>query len=618
MLNLNPLNMMQKAAVTTKSKKTFVVAGAGCGKTRVLTYRIAYLLDNGIDEKDILAFTFTNKSAFEMKERLKELLDYESEVSLSTFHSFAYKFVKLFFNVLGFKQDFKIIDEDEKKKIIKRILTDGNYPLEEAFVLKQISNIKSLIDLNIKNLNKRMQILKVFLLYQETLKISNLMDFDDLLYFFYDLLQTNEYVQNRFTYHTYVLVDECQDINKIQYEIIKLLVRKSQNIFMVGDEDQCIYSFRGSDLNCIRDFINEEKAEVIKLEQNYRSCKNILMAANSVIKNNSSRVDKRLYTSYNDKNYKLIISDFYTDHEESVYIADLIEGLIDKGYNYKDFTILYRNNSISIPIEKELVKRKIPFYIFGKTPFFRRKEVKTIIYYLRLILNHNDNVAFLEIINYPKRGIGEYTINRIKDNIAQNGFSFYETIKNTPDLYVVEGIKSFISLIDKFTAIINDCDLVVFIKEILKDIDYFNILRNDKNSKDRLLNIYTFLDMVSEIDDDSSNVNRLNKFLADIYLENIKYEENKNYVKLMTIHQAKGLEYKIVILSGCNDGILPATHETIDLLEEERRLFYVAITRAKERLYLLSSKRRLVNGQYKSYEISPFVLEINKTTVNFN
>ena len=618
MINLNSLNLMQKAAVTTKSKKTFIVAGAGCGKTRVLTYRIAYLIDNGIDEKDILAFTFTNKSAFEMKDRLKELLNYESDVSLSTFHSFAYKYVKIFFNVLGFKQDFKIIDEDEKKKIIKRILIDGNYPLEEAFVIKEISNIKSLIDLNIKTLNKRMQVLKVFYIYQETLKTSNLMDFDDLLFYFYDLLQTNENIQNRFTYHTYVLVDECQDINKIQYEIIKLLARKSQNIFMVGDEDQCIYSFRGSDLNCIRNFINEEKADVIKLEQNYRSCQNILMAANSVIKNNSSRVDKRLYTNYNDKNYKLIISDFYTDYEESVYIADLIEELINRNYNYRDFTILYRNNSISIPIEKELVKRKIPFYIFGKNPYFRRKEVKTIIYYLRLILNHNDNVAFLEIINYPKRGIGEYTINLIKDNIINYGLSFYETIKNNPDLYSFDGIKSFVTIIEKFTAIINDCDLVVFVKELLKDLDYFNILRNDKNSKERLLNVYSFLDMISNIEEIGSNVDRLNTFLADIYLENIKHDENKNYVKLMTIHQAKGLEYKIVILSGCNDGILPSTHETIDLIEEERRLFYVAITRAKERLYLLSSKRRLVNGQYKSYAISPFVLEINKTTVNFN
>ena len=609
---------MQKAAVTTKSKKTFVVAGAGCGKTRVLTYRIAYLLENGTSEKDILAFTFTNKSAFEMKERLKDLLGYESDASLSTFHSFAYKYVKLFFNVLGFKQDFKIIDEDEKKKIIKRLLLSEDYPLEEDYVIKQISNFKSLIDLNIKNLRKRMEVLKIFFLYQETLKISNLMDFDDLLYFFYDLLQSNENMQNMFKYNTHVLVDECQDINKIQYEIIKLLAKKSQNIFMVGDEDQCIYSFRGSDLNCIRDFINEEKAEVIKLEQNYRSCANILMAANSVIKNNSSRVDKRLYTSYNDKNYKLIISDFYTDYEEAVYIADLIDGLINKGYNYRDFTILYRNNYVSIPIEKELLKRKIPFYIFGKTPFFRKKEVKTIIYYLRLILNHYDNVAFLEIINYPKRGIGEYTINRIKDNISKNGFSFYETIKNTPDLFIIDGIKSFINLIDKYTEIINDCDLLVFIKEILKDLDYFNILRNDKNSKDRITNVYTFLEMIGNIKPKGTNLETLNSFLSDIYLENVKFEEDKNFVKLMTIHQAKGLEYKIVILSGCNDGILPSTHETINLIEEERRLFYVAITRAKERLYILSSKRRLINGQYKTYAISPFVSEINKTTVNFN
>lgn len=609
---------MQKQAVTTTKKKVFVVAGAGCGKTRVLTYRIAYLLDRGVPESNIYAFTFANKSAKEMKDRLEDILDRETDVSLSTFHSFAYRIIKVFYNVLGYKENVRIIDEAEQVKIIKDIILNLKAPIDEDDALHAISCMKSLRSFKEYSFFKRMLTLKIALIYQETLKTSNLMDFDDLLYYLYRLLLDNQNIQNWFKENTFILVDECQDINKIQYEIIKLLARRSGNIFMVGDEDQCIYSFRGSDLNCIRDFKNEEKAEVIKLEQNYRSCKNILMAANSVIKNNSSRVDKRLYTSYNDRNYSIIASHLFTDYEESLYICDLIEELIKRNYNYRDFTILYRNNSVSIPIEKELVKRKIPFHIFGKVPFFKKKEVKTIIYYLRLILNHNDNIAFLEIINYPKRGIGEYTINRIKDNIINYGLSFYETIKSMPEFYVIDGIKDFLTLIEKFTEIINDCNLVTYVKELLKDLDYFNLLRQDKHSKDKLTNVFTFLEMIEKVEVVNTNNESLNNFLADIYLENNKTDPDKNYVKLMTIHQAKGLEYKIVILSGCNDGILPATHEPAYLLEEERRLFYVAITRAKERLYILSSEYRIVNGQKRRYPISPFISEINKATVNFN
>jgi len=609
---------MQKAAVTTTKKKVFVVAGAGCGKTRVLTYRIAYLLDKGVPESNIYAFTFANKSAKEMKDRLEDILGRETDVSLSTFHSFAYRIIKVFYNVLGYKENVRIIDEAEQVKIIKGIILDLKTPIDEDDALHAISCMKSLRLFKEYSFFKRMLALKIALIYQETLKTSNLMDFDDLLYYLYRLLLDNQNIQNWFKENTFILVDECQDINKIQYEIIKLLAKRSGNIFMVGDEDQCIYSFRGSDLNCIRDFKNEEKAEVIKLEQNYRSCKNILMAANSVIKNNPSRVDKRLYTSYNDKNYSIIATHFLSDFEESLYIGDLIEELLRRNYNYRDITVLYRNNSVSIPIEKELLKRKIPFHIFGKVPFFKKKEVKTIIYYLRLILNHNDNIAFLEIINYPKRGIGEYTINRIKDNIINYGLSFYETIRSMPEFYEIDGIKIFLTLIEKFTEIINDCNLVTYVKELLNDLDFFNLLRQDKHSKDKLTNVYTFLEMIEKVEVVNTNTESLNDFLADIYLENNKVDPDKNYVKLMTIHQSKGLEYKIVILSGCNDGILPATHEPAYLLEEERRLFYVAITRAKERLYILSSNYRIVNGQYKSYEISPFVSEINKRTINYN
>ena len=618
MVNLKLLNDQQKLAVTTSDEKVFVVAGAGCGKTRVLTYRIAYLLECGIMPSFIYAFTFTNKAAFEMKERVKELLGFESGVHLSTFHSFAYKIVQSNFDKIGFKENIIIIDDDEKKKIIRHIIESTNSSIVDVDAIKEISNIKSHSKVLKKKLVERVELLKIYFKYQDILKKSNKMDFDDLLVNLLELLINSNYNANLIFKNSFILVDECQDINNIQYEIINALAAKSNRVFMVGDEDQCIYSFRGSSLSCIKDFINNRHATIIKLEQNYRSCKNILDAANSVIDNNYGRVEKRLFTNYLEKNYKLIISNFDNDIEESIYICDLIEELLKHGYSYRDFTILYRNNIISIPVEKEMVKRNIPYFIFGKSQFFKKKEIRIILSYLKFIINPDDNLSFLDIVNYPCRGIGEEKIQQIKLYSLENNKSYYQSLL---DLIEINGYSSFISFKENmchFLDIKSNIILVNLLDDLINKIDYLNELKKEKQAKEKISNVYSLISIIKDLDPDDDFKKVLTNFINDTQLENDENKNEKDCCKLMTIHQSKGLEYKIVIVAGCNDGIIPASHSSIELLEEERRIFYVAITRAKERLYLLSSRRRLINGQYKNFEISPFILEINTNNITFN
>lgn len=609
MINLKLLNEAQKRAVTKQQGKTFVVAGAGCGKTRVLTYRIAYLLEQGEHEDNIYAFTFTNKAANEMKERLEEILGRKTNVTLSTFHSFALSILKSFPEYIGFEKNFTIIDEDDKRKIIKEIIEQNNLALVEVDAIKYISKIKNLSQIHFKSLVENLSVLKVFYEYQERLRNSNRMDFDDLLYKLYEMLKDNQWLREGLSEGmTQILVDEAQDINKIQYELILLLGESSNNIFLVGDEDQCIYSFRGSDINCIKDFTVNRHAEVIKLEQNYRSTKTILEAANSVIKKNQNRIDKTLFTNYQDKNFKLVVANLESDYAEAVYITDLIKALIQRGYSYKDFVILYRNNNLSIPIEKQLLKEKLPFYIIGQTQFFKRKEIKILIDYLNLIINNNDSISLMNIINTPSRKIGEKTIQEIKR--YDNYFEALKTLEN-------EATISFYNFIKEESKQMNKLTPYEFINKFISKINYMDYLRKEPNSKTKIANVYTFIEMFKDLDYQNPK-EEIIEFLNNLYLDNQKEKSLDGYIKLMTIHQSKGLEYKIVIIAGCNDGIIPSNKQDLKQFEEERRIFYVAITRAKERLYLLSGKRRINNGSIKDYMISPFILDIEKKIINYN
>jgi len=609
MINLKLLNEAQRRAVTKINGKIFVVAGAGCGKTRVLTYRIAYLLDQGEDENNIYAFTFTNKAANEMKSRLTEILGHETNVTLSTFHSFALSILKSFPEYVGFDRHFTIIDEDDKRKLIKEIIERNNLALVEVEAIKYISKIKNLSPLHFKSLIENLSVMKVFYEYQEILRNSNRMDFDDLLYKLYELLMNNAWLKHGLSEGmTHILVDEAQDINKIQYQLILLLGEYSDNIFLVGDEDQCIYSFRGSDINCIKDFTINRHAEVIKLEQNYRSTKTILEAANSVIKKNQNRIDKTLFTNYQDKNFKLVVANLESDYAEAVYITDLIKALIQRGYSYKDFVILYRNNNLSIPIEKQLLKEKLPFYIIGQTQFFKRKEVKILIDYLNLIINNNDSIALMNVINVPARKIGDKTVQEIKQ--YENYFEALNSLENEATINFYNFIKEESKLISKLTP-------YEFINKLITKLNYMDYLKKEPNSKAKIANVYTFIEMFKDLDYEYPK-EEIIEFLNNLYLDNQKEKSLDGYVKLMTIHQSKGLEYKIVIIAGCNDGIIPSSKQDLKQYEEERRIFYVAITRAKERLYLLSGKRRINNGSIKDYMISPFILDIEKKIINYN
>ncbi len=615
MINLKLLNKEQCKAVTKLTGKTYVVAGAGCGKTRVLTYRIAYLIENGYKEENIFAFTFTNKAANEMKQRIKELLNRDVKVTLSTFHSYCNSILYSFPEYVGYEPHYNIIDEEDKKSIIHNIITTLKLDIKEEIAIKAISNYKNLTSFPARTLKENLDTVKIYHIYQKTLKNSNKMDFDDLLYLFLKLLKNEIWIREELqTSCIQLLVDEAQDINKIQYQIILELAKLNQNIFLVGDEDQSIYSFRGSDIACINDFVNKEEAEVIKLEQNYRSCQNILEAANSVIRQNKNRIDKKLFTNYKENNFKLVVANLYSDNDEARYITALIKALINKGYKYSDFAILYRNNAISVNIEKELLKQELPYILIGKTPFFKHKEIKLLISYLLFLINNKDDISFTYIYNNPHRGIGEMTFNKIKELASQNSISLYEASKL---LLEDKNIKQFIDFINKLSVNLNNQTPHQLLSNLIKQLDYISILKKENNAKDKITRVYTLLEMFDQIELTDTTANLITNYLNNLYLEN-NPETETGYIKLMTIHQAKGLEYKTVIVAGCNDGILPSFKTNFNSLEEERRIFYVAITRAKERLYLLSARKRLIAGKYQDYNISPFILEIQKNLINYN
>ena len=398
MIDLKELNENQNQAVTRTSGYTLILAGAGTGKTRVLTYRIGYLIERKAYPGSIFAFTFTNKAANEMKVRLKYLNINTNGLTVSTFHSFCFGYLSVLAPYLGYKEFFIVIDDDDKLKVIRKIINENNIELIDTEVAKIISAIKNHTKYPLKSLKESFIINYVFHRYQEILKSYNKMDLDDLVYQFYKLLRQEKYfLEHLQKTCQYILVDECQDINNIQYEILLMLAKKHNNLFLVGDQDQCIYAFRGSNIENINHFINEKMAKVIKLEENYRSNKNILEVANALISNNKMRLDKKLYTTNRDQKFQVIRSDLASDKDEAIYVAKLIQKLIILDYNYSDIAVLYRNHFISTNFEKEFMRMNIPYHIFGSFPFFKHKEIKTLIFYYQFLNNNDDDQALREI-----------------------------------------------------------------------------------------------------------------------------------------------------------------------------------------------------------------------------
>ena len=648
------LNPEQLAAVKHDRGPLLILAGAGSGKTRVLTHRIAYLIaERDVSPYQILAITFTNKAAREMKERVEKTVGEESQnIWVSTFHSTCVRILRRFIESLGYDRNFTIYDTDDQKSlmrdILKQLQIDTKQMKEKAF-LSAISSAKDELigpdayALNAHDYTSR-RIADVYKEYQKRLKENNALDFDDLIFKTVELFRTCpevlSYYQRRFRY---IMVDEYQDTNTAQFHLIKLLASSENeygetehNLCVVGDDDQSIYKFRGANIYNILNFEKEyPDARVIKLEQNYRSTKNILAAANEVIHNNLGRKDKALWTQNEDGNV-VHFTKYDSDLDEGYGVAERILAIMDEtGAQFCDFAVLYRTNAQSLVFEKALRGKQIKAKTIGALSFFQRKEVKDIIAYLKTIDNARDDIALNRIINVPKRGIGLTTIDRIKDYAALNGINLYSALERVENISSVERakakIQSFVALIEglRYEKESNQVSLKQLIKKLLEDTAYIDELRSDEpeTAEERIQNIDALISYAERYEQ-TEDLPSLTGFLEYCGLnseddsDEEEDEENAaNYVSLMTLHNAKGLEFPYVFLCGMEEGVFPSymsiSADNPELeIEEERRLCYVGITRAMKELYLSAAARRMLRGENQYNSLSRFIKEIPRYLLN--
>ena len=631
------LNDRQKEAVISTEGPCLVIAGAGSGKTKVLTHKIAYLIsEKYVKPWNIIAITFTNKAANEMKERIQNIIgDAANDLWMGTFHSICVKILRKYIDRIGFDHSFLIFDTSDQKTLIKECLKDlkvDDKLFTDRAVLSEISNGKNEMlepkDYKIKYAGdfRRETIGNIYELYQQRLKENNALDFDDIINYTIKILTENpdvlEYYTEKFKY---VLVDEYQDTNKAQFMLVSILASKYGNITVVGDNDQGIYSFRGADITNILNFEKDfPGTKIIKLEQNYRCTGNILKAANAVIKHNENKYEKKLWTA-NDEGELPSIYQSEDEYDEASYVVKQINHLkTEEYYKYSDFVVLYRMNSQSRAIEDILRREDIPYKIVGGLKFYERKEIKDIIAYLRLIYNTSDNISLKRIINEPKRGIGKTSLDNIQQISEQNGISMYEVIKNAEQFglnRVKANADDFINLIEELRTKQNELSISELIKETLNKSGYTKALEleNSVEAESRIQNLEEFLTVAIEFEEEFAD-NTLGEFLENITLSSDidNVEDAENSVTLMTLHSAKGLEFPTVFLVGLEEGIFPG-YKSIgeeNALQEERRLFYVGITRAKEHLFLTCAKRRTIFGSTSYNAISRFVKEIPEELLN--
>ena len=628
---LESLNNRQKEAVVTTEGPCLVIAGAGSGKTKVLTHKIAYLMTQKyVKPWNILAITFTNKAANEMKQRVENIVgDAAKDIWMGTFHSICVRILRKYIDRIGFDNSFLIFDTQDQKTLMKdclKALKVDDKLFTDRSVLYEISNAKNdmleprAYKVKYEGDFRKETIGQIYELYQRRLKENNAIDFDDIINYCIKILTENEDVLNYYTEKfKYVLVDEYQDTNKAQFQLVSILASKYGNITVVGDNDQGIYSFRGADitniLNFEKDFLG---TKIIKLEQNYRCTGNILKAANAVIKNNQVKYDKKLWTENEEGSMTTIFSGD-DEYNEAKYIAEQINSLKrEEYYKFSDFAILYRMNSQSRAIEEILRREDIPYKIIGGLKFYERKEIKDIIAYLRLIFNTSDNISLKRIINEPKRGIGKTSLENIESLSEDSGKSMYDIIKNAQE-YGLNRIylnsREFIETIEDLRNKKDDLAISDLIKEILNKTGYTKALEleNTVEAESRIQNLEEFLTVAIEFEEESAD-NTLAEFLEGITLSSDvdNLEEEEESVTLMTLHSAKGLEFPVVFLVGMEEGIFPGYKSIGEPkeLEEERRLFYVGITRAKEHLYLTCAKRRTIFGSTSYNAMSRFINEI--------
>lgn len=628
---LEELNNKQKEAVENTEGPVLVIAGAGSGKTKVLTHKIAFLIqEKQVKPWNILAITFTNKAANEMKQRVENLLsDSSNDIWMGTFHSICVRILRRYIDRIGFDSSFIIFDTSDQRTLVKDCLKElkvDDKLFTDRAVLSEISNAKNEMlepkAYSVKYANdfRKETIGKVYELYQKRLRENNAIDFDDIINYTIKILTENQDVLEYYTEKfKYVLVDEYQDTNKAQFMLISILASKYGNITVVGDNDQGIYSFRGADISNILNFERDfPGTKIIKLEQNYRCTGNILKAANAVIKHNETKYDKKLWTENNEGNIPCIYSGD-DEYDEASYIINQIRFLKTEEYfKFSDFAVLYRMNSQSRAIEDILRREDIPYKIIGGLKFYERKEIKDIIAYLRLIFNPSDNMSLKRIINEPKRGIGKTSLDNIAKISEETGNSMYDIIKNA-EKYGLNRVylnsREFIEAIEELRSKKDNMLISDLIKETLKKTGYTKALEleNTVEAETRIQNLDEFLTVAIEFEEESAD-NTLAEFLEGITLssdvDNLEDEEES--VTLMTLHSAKGLEFPVVFLVGMEEGIFPGYKSIGEPkeLEEERRLFYVGITRAKQYLYLTCAKRRTIFGSTSYNSISRFVKEI--------
>ncbi len=631
------LNEPQREAVCYTEGPLLILAGAGSGKTRVLTHRIAYLIEEcGVNPWNILAITFTNKAAGEMRQRVDHLVGFGSEsIWVSTFHSMCVRILRRYIDRLGYDNRFTIYDTDDQKTLMRQVCRKVNIDTKkykERMLLSVISSAKNEMilpneyELNAGGDFNQLKIAKAYHEYEAQLKANNALDFDDLLVKTVQLLQTQpdvrENYQERFRY---IMVDEYQDTNTVQFKLVSLLAGKYRNLCVVGDDDQSIYKFRGANIRNILDFEKEyPDAKVVRLEQNYRSTGNILNAANGVIQNNKGRKDKTLWTS-NGEGDKISLRQFDTGYDEAEFIAEDISREVRNGSAYNDNAVLYRTNAQSRLLEEKFIAMNIPYKIVGGINFYARREIKDILAYLKTVDNGQDDLAVRRIINVPKRGIGLTTINRIQESADARGIGFYEALM-APEMIPGAGrsaakLDSFAAMIEYFKGQAERESVSDLLNEIIDMTGYARELEADDevDAESRLQNIEELVNKAAAYEEDCEDRDEkatLSGFLEEVALvaDIDTLEEDQDYVVLMTLHSAKGLEFPHVYMAGMEDGLFPSYMTVVgddpEELEEERRLCYVGITRAEQKLTLTCARSRMTRGEIHYNRISRFIGEI--------
>lgn len=626
-MNLDNLNDKQKEAVLYNDGPLLIIAGAGAGKTKTLTSKIAYIIDEHLATPyNILAITFTNKAAKEMRDRLYLLIGDEArKLQVSTFHSFGLKLLRENYELLGYDHNFVIMDSDDSLTVVKKIIKDLDYDpkvYNPKAIRNKISSCKNEL-ISAKAYERyavsdyEQVIQKVYEKYEKKLQQNNSVDFDDLLILPIKLFREHQDVLEKYqNLYQYVLIDEYQDTNQAQYILTKMISEKNRRITCVGDDSQSIYSFRGANYKNILNFENDYKdAKTILLEQNYRSTGNILDAANQVIKNNRDRKDKNLWTNKG-PGEKIKYYRAYNERDEAQYVIRKIKELVNRNVEYKDIAVLYRTNAQSRVVEEEMLKENLPYRVIGSFYFYSRKEIKDLIAYLRLIHNSKDNVSLLRVINTPKRGIGLKTIENLTIKADTEGISIYDAIESGKEL-------EFKKTIEKLKSVAEDLTLTELIDKVLDASGMKKELESEQTleAEVRLENLEEFKSITKAFEEKEGLIS-LEDFLLEISLVSDveEYKDDPNRISLMTVHSVKGLEFDHVFVIGMEEGLFPHMNSLMEnvALEEERRLCYVAITRARDDLHLVNARRRTLFGKEQVNPVSRFISEINPDLLETN